>query len=690
MPISRKPQDGASQENAYAPSSVEPLICEGFAGINTATSRAGVDDKQMWWCDGFMPLAPRRLRTLPDVDTALWTRPGSAAVVFFKWVNIGTASVMIVFLADGSIYQVAEISGAQTLIAAAGTILDPVIGKVGVTQWSSEWIIIVADQTDGYWLWDGNLFYEAGTIAPNIVLLNVGSGYTSAPTVTPYGGSGSGVTITAIESGGIVTGFSLISPGSGYLANEVVGLAFSGGGNSNQTAILTAFVIDGTLSTISITNAGAGYKNKQAVAAIVGGGGTGASATITVAGSHTISQVSLVTFGSGYVTTPTVIVTDPTNLIAQATIGMMPFGIQGTDAETYSGHVWVINGALLQWSAPGSVQDFSTSAGGGNATSADGFLRVGYTKLQQANGFLYLIADSSINYISGVQTSGDPPTTSFSNQNADPEVGSPFPASVLTLDRSILFANSYGVHALSGSAVNKISEPLDGFWDSIPNFDGLQLSAAKATVFDKKVWMVLSRFTDVATKETVNKLLMFTNGRWWASGQGVDLIYVAGREFQSQLSAWGTDGTSIYPLFQTASQDFTKRVQTKLWDAPGGYQFGKAATRLWSLFNFNASSSVATVHFDIENEVTDNVNTYNFTSPSPTISVINASSITIPTINASSTTITVQSIQSGYFVTDAAAIGQQGVCLGFTTYTDEGDIELISAMIQPEIVQYRG
>ena len=691
MPMSRKqPQDGASQENAFAPSSIEPLIFEGFAGINTATSRAGVDDKQMWWCDGWMPLAPRRLRTLPDAGAAFWTRPSTSGIVFFKWVNVGTSSVQIIFLEDGSIYQVTADTAIQTTIAPAGTILDPSITNVGVTQWGSDWIIIVADQTNGYWLWDGNVFYQSGNVAPNIVLLNTGSGYTSAPSVTPYGGSGSGVTITAIESGGIVTGFSLISAGTGYLANEVVGLAFSGGGNTNTTAILTPFVVDGTLSTISITNAGAGYKNKNAIATIVGGGGSGASATLTVAGTHTISAVSLVAAGAGYVTTPTVIVTDPTNNIAQATIGMMPFGVQGTDVETYSGHVWIINGPLLSWSAPGSVTDFSTSSGGGNATSADGFLRVGYTKLVQSNGFLYLIADSSINYISGVQTSGTPPTTTFTNQNADPEVGSPFPAGVLTLERSILFPNSYGVHALSGSAVNKISEALDGFWDSVPNFAGFQLSSAKATIFDKKVWMVLSRFNDVATGETVNKLMMFQNGRWWVSGQGVDLIYVTGREFQSQLSAWGTDGVSIYPLFNTASANFTKRVQTRLWDAPGGYQFGKATSRFWSLFNYNGVNAAANINLDVENEVTGNVNTYTFTSPTPTIPVVNASAVTIPTVNASTVTITVQSVQAGYFVTDPTAIGQQGTMLGFTVYTTQGDIEMISAMIQPEIVQYRG
>jgi len=70
-------QPDAAPQNPYLPSGPpEPLLFEEFQGINTATTRPGVDDKQMFWCDGFIPLGPRRyLRTLYGVGPALYAVP---------------------------------------------------------------------------------------------------------------------------------------------------------------------------------------------------------------------------------------------------------------------------------------------------------------------------------------------------------------------------------------------------------------------------------------------------------------------------------------------------------------------------------------------------------------------------------------------------------------------------------------
>ncbi|WP_196301057.1 hypothetical protein, partial [Streptococcus pneumoniae] len=80
-----------------------PLIFENFEGINTATTRPGVDDKQMAWCDGFIPLGPRRnLRTLPGIGPLLWTAP--SGIVFYQFANIGITPYKISRLNDGSIW----------------------------------------------------------------------------------------------------------------------------------------------------------------------------------------------------------------------------------------------------------------------------------------------------------------------------------------------------------------------------------------------------------------------------------------------------------------------------------------------------------------------------------------------------------------------------------------------------------
>jgi hypothetical protein len=231
----------------------------------------------------------------------------------------------------------------------------------------------------------------------------------------------------------------------------------------------------------------------------------------------------------------------------------MPTAIGGTAVETYQGRVWIADGPTITFSAPGSVEDFTTGNGGGNITSTDPFLRVAYTALKQTNGFLYLIADSSINYISGVQTSGSPPVTTFTNQNADPEVGTPYSATVDVLSRNIVFANAWGAHVSYGAAVTKISEALDGFYASVPNFAGQQLSAAKAIIFGKRIWMLLVPVIDLFSGQQRNKLLMWDGQRWWTSEQEVPLTYIQHQEINSVITAWGTDGSTLRRLFQNPS-----------------------------------------------------------------------------------------------------------------------------------------
>ena len=76
-----------------------------------------------------------------------------------------------------------------------------------------------------------------------------GIGYTSAPGVTISDSTGSGANATATVAGGIVTGVTVISPGSGYSANPVV--SFSGGG-ATTNAIGKATVVGGTITGISL------------------------------------------------------------------------------------------------------------------------------------------------------------------------------------------------------------------------------------------------------------------------------------------------------------------------------------------------------------------------------------------------------------------------------------------------------
>lgn len=397
----------------FLPSPIQPLMFDAWGGLNTEPSRPSIEDAQASWLDGFMPIGRGNVRTMPGVGRTIFTAPAGTSVVLFWFGNIAATPYCLVFLSDGSFWVTPTNAGGQTRIAPPGTIINPSLNAIGVTQWGAERFIIVADQPNGYWIWDGTLF-TAGGLAPEVIVTDGGTGYSSAPVIATSGGSGSGAIFQAFVSGGVIIAIGIVSPGTGWLAGDTVTLAIS----------------------------------------------------------------------------------DTTGTGATATISLMPFGIQGTAVETYQNRVWVFDGPLCNFTSPQSFDDFTTANGGGSFTSSDSFLRRAYIQAVQTNGFLYLIGDSSVNYISGVQTAGDPPTTTFTNQNVNPEVGSPWPWAVGTVNGNIIVSNAFGVHIASGSTVTKVSEPLDGIYNTVPNFGGFQPSAAKHTLFGKKIWALLQRVED--------------------------------------------------------------------------------------------------------------------------------------------------------------------------------------------------
>ena len=126
-----------------------------------------------------------------------------------------------------------------------------------------------------------------------INITNGGSNYLYPPAVTfGGGGGGSGAAATAIVTGGVVTGFTITSPGSGYNTAATVTIA-----PTLATAVATAAVGGGTVTGFTITNGGAGYLNPPTVT-LTGGGGSGATATALLSNGVVIG-IS-VTGGSGY------------------------------------------------------------------------------------------------------------------------------------------------------------------------------------------------------------------------------------------------------------------------------------------------------------------------------------------------------------------------------------------------------
>lgn len=685
---------GSPSQQAGVPENVTFFIMDGFAGLNTKATRPAIQDQENSWCKNWMPLGKNNLRTLFDVGPALYTAASGVSVQSFHFGNIADSPLMMVFPSDGSIQQVNTLTGLVTQAGPPGTIASPA-QQLGMAQWGSQYLLIVAPQGNGYLVWDGTNLYQSGTLGPEVTLTNAGLDYASQPTITAWGGEGSGATFSAeLVSGGSISRIFVTNPGNGYQPSDVVVLNFTGGG-STTTASATASITAGVVSSIMVNNGGTGYGSAGAANITVeleGGGGFGATAVVSGLSGSTITSIVVTASGQGYTNSPTVVITDPNNPVAQASVTVMPFGIQGTAIETYQSRVWIANGAapmtpppknLVQFTAPDAPTDFGAADGGGQFTANDSFVRVGYHGLRQSNGFLYLVGDSSINYIGGVQTTGTPPSTTFANQNVDPQIGTPWPDTLQVYSRALVFANSFGVFAMYGGAVQKVSTPIDNLYTSVtptgttPAYNGLIPSAAVGVVFGIHIYMLLLPVIDAITQQQETQLIMWDGQKWWTADQSVGLTYIASQEINSVLTPFGTDGHSIYPLFNTPSGKIAKIIQSKLWDTPN-YIMVKLARWVTGLFQGGTGSVIN----GIPANITITVDT-EFGSSSP----INETSLFgVIWLNSSGGVTTwyatgqlvVTWLASGFVVFGPDIINTSGRLMGMTATTSAPDLTLLS------------
>ena len=278
-----------------------------FGGMDQSATRIGSEDKDYWYSENFIRVGNFHLRTVWDKGNPVYTVPTGKTIVYAFFYNIGAINYVIVFLSDGTSVQVNPATGATVTVSNTPNTFYAGGQLPCCASWGSQYLLIANNITpNSYWVWDGAILYSSGTLGPIVVLTSSGSGYTSPPTVTAFGGEGTGATFTANIANGSVVAVVVNNPGIGYEPGDYVQLAFSGGG-TDSSAILEAVLSVGTIQTINLLAGGSGYTSP--VVTITGGGGTGATATATESGGA-VNSITVTNRGSGYTGTPTVTITD--------------------------------------------------------------------------------------------------------------------------------------------------------------------------------------------------------------------------------------------------------------------------------------------------------------------------------------------------------------------------------------------
>jgi hypothetical protein len=537
-------------------------VVKQFKGLNTKANRTAIDEDEFSWIENTQPIGYANLKIVPTYTTVK-----NNSNVAITWSNVATNLVscninltdyVVAFEADGRAEAYDIVNKQKITVASAGTFSA---SGIQIAQWKNERMLIL-DANKGYFSWDGNNVVSIGSVGI-IAVTNPGSGYTSSPTVVidaPTDTHGVQANAVATLIGNVVASISLQNAGTGY-STPPPSVTISGGGGTNATAIAGVVTFaTGTASAVVISG-GTGYTNSaNTVVTFSGGGGSNAAGTAVLSGGQVV-EIVMTNPGSGY--------TNAANLVVSVTggggSGAVLQGIVDSDTNvgiaSFSGRVWIAAGRTIYYSAAGSYTDF-TSVSAGSFVLTDETLHGNIQQILSANNFLYIFGDDSINVISDVRvdTNG---ITVFTNTNVSASVGSRRAYAIFPYFRSVLFLNDYGVYALVGSTTSKLSDPLDGIF---PNIDFSYPVYAGQVLLNNILCAAFNfRYYDAVFTQSYRYIqAVFFEKKWFITSQGDNLSYITSVPVGGIITLFGTDGTTLYRLYQDSTSSITSRIQTAL------------------------------------------------------------------------------------------------------------------------------
>jgi len=628
-------------------------VVKTFRGIDTQANRTAIKEDEFSWLENAQPIGYANLKIIPNYNTV------TIANTAVTWANTATTltsgnvklkDYVIAFQADGSAQYYNATDGTKGVVASAGTFSG---AGVQTAQWKNDRILIL-DPSKGYFSWDGNNVVNIGSVGV-IAVTNGGSGYVSpSVTIGAPGANGTQANAVATVLSGVVETISLVDAGSGYNPASPPSVTINDASGTGATAIAGVVTFaTGTASAVVVTG-GKGYTNAaNTVVSFSGGGGSGAAGTAILAGGQ-VTEIVITNPGSGYTNAANLVVT----VSGGGGTGAVLKGIVNSDPNvgiaSFSGRVWIAAGRTIYYSAANSYTDF-TSVSAGSFVLTDETLHGNIQQILSANNFLYVFGDDSINVISNVIVNSNG-VTLFTNTNVSASVGSKRPYTIFPYFRSVLFLNDYGVYALVGSTTTKLSDPLDGIF---PNIDFTYPIYAGQVLLNNILCAAFNfRYYDSVFTQSYRYIqAVFFEKKWFITSQGDNLTYITSVPLNGRITLFGTDGTTLYQLYQNVSGSITSRIQTALLPMGDPIRTKQALKIGIEATATNVSSITMSATVDYENG----------SSPPYTLTSLvvwqNNNLQTIPWVNNSSVQIGWGQIGYALYKTDAS---QYGKYLGIT------------------------
>jgi hypothetical protein len=391
----------------------------------------------------------------------------------------------------------------------------------------------------------------------SLSVTNPGSGYITAPSVTFSGGGGSGANIAAVLGSGIVTGLTLTEAGTGYTSAPTITFS-GGGGGSGAAAVAGPLTFAKGAVGVIVVNGGSGYANSANTTVTIGAapvGGTNATATAIVFG-NSVTSIVVTNPGAGYTSNPTVTIGGTgSNASAKAVATLNT----NTDISSFQGRTWIAQGRTVFYSAANTYEDF-VSVSAGSLVITDSTMHSNITGLISANNFLYVFGDESINVFSDVRV-GTTGITSFTNTNVSASTGSTYYDAIFPYFRSLLFMNQYGIFALVGATVTKLSEALDGI---IPLIDFTKPVSGGQVLVNNILCAAFNCYYNDPNDSNRPIQLVFFDKKWFVTSQGTILKSLPVTT-ANKIWLYGTSGKDLRLLYNDSQSSISSTIQSALW-----------------------------------------------------------------------------------------------------------------------------
>jgi hypothetical protein len=522
----------------------EIITLQLWRGLNQQVPRGSIDDQELFWQENLYSIGPGSLRSCWGPSAPIYTAPAGTSIlrIFFGYYGKNTSQFAApppgrmgwMMLSDGNVDEVDLDTAAVTRI---GVVWNP----VAPNYWAS--IKVWRPQ----WLGAATLSVTAAAAAAG------GSGYVANDTITL--GNGVVVTVATLTAGAVAT------------------VTITNGGSISATTTPPA----NPVAQVSTSGAGTGATFNLTWTA-VGGSGIGQQGGIVIGSPRGLYAWDGTTLSSPGDPSPEWLSNEVPGVDP---ISPMPQGLPGIYCmEVYNERLWVAGKNVISFSAPSNGANFSTTLGGGSFGYYGDKLTYAYMDLAANAGYMYVFGDSSTDIISNLQFSGagsptSPFTTNFTYSNLDPMVGHGFPRPVGRWGRYFVMCNGDprngaetdpqagrgGIYEMTGADAQLISQKVTSIYTTL-DASTFMPTFCEMTMFGFRILLLNGMFTD-PWKRKRPMLLAWNGEQWCVMSQTYNLTQIGCYEDNSVIIPYGTDGTSLYRLFNQPDAALVKRFSTK-------------------------------------------------------------------------------------------------------------------------------